>query len=74
MDAETWGKWGVLGGVSVDCGGGGPIYFYLSYRSADPRPSPAGSSSLDLHNCRPESVGQREGGPENTWEEAPTNL
>ena len=48
--------------------------FYLSYRSADPRPSGAGAGGLDLQNCRPQSVGQREGGRENPWEEeAPTN-
>lgn len=48
--------------------------FYLGYRSADPRPPGAGAGGLDLQNCRPQSVGQREGGREDPWkEEAPTN-
>lgn len=34
-------------------------------------------TGLEVWICRtavPESVGEREGGPENPWEEAPTNL
>ena len=48
--------------------------FYLDYRSADPRPLGAGAGGLDLQNCRPQSVGRRDGGRENPWkEEAPAN-